>query len=72
MRPRTSTCGSDNSTPAVNLLNENPTLVALGKKFPGLVAMAVGIPNLSTTDLRRSVEGVIQTSSDMKKNAKHQ
>ena len=35
------------------------------------VAMAVGIPNLSTTDLRRSVEGVIQTSSDMKKNAKH-
>lgn len=33
------------------------------------VGLAVGIPDLSTTDLRRSAEGVIQTSDDMKKNA---
>ena len=34
------------------------------------VALAVGIPDLKTTDLRRSIEGVIQSSEDMKKNSK--
>ena len=33
------------------------------------VALAVGIPDLKTTDLRRSIEGLIQGSEDMKKNS---